>query len=116
MVMLTEKELSILSILRENSRKTLVDISKETNIPVSTVFDNINKLEQKAIKKHVSIMDFSKLGFNARANIMVKVNRDLREEAKKFNAILRLRTECSAKNKVPIGLLPSSLIRTYSPT
>ena len=82
--MLTKKDLLILTQLRNNSRETLTKISKNTGVPISTIFDKIKCYQGNLIKKHTSLIDFSKLGFNARANIMVKVDRDKREEAKKF--------------------------------
>ena len=58
-----QKELLIMSHLRENSRKNLTKISKETKIAVSTIFDKIKKYEGGIIKKHTCILDFTKLGF-----------------------------------------------------
>ncbi|MBD3249081.1 hypothetical protein GF336_03475 [Candidatus Woesearchaeota archaeon] len=61
--MLTEKEEILLKHLRLDSRKSLAKISKETNIPVSTLFDLLKRLENKVINKHTSLMDFSKIGY-----------------------------------------------------
>ena len=82
--MLPKKDLLILTELRTNSRETLTTISKHTSIPISTIFDKIKCYHGNLIKKHTTLIDFSKLGFNARANIMVKVDRDAREEARNF--------------------------------
>ena len=82
--MISKKDLLILSELRSNSRETLTRISKNTGIPISTIFDKIKYYQGNLITKHTTLIDFSKLGFNARANIMVKVDRDKREEARKF--------------------------------
>src|SRR3989338_7813984 len=82
--MLAKKDLLILSELRQNARETLTKMSKHTGIPISTIFDKIRYYQTDLIKKHTTLIDFSKLGFNAKANIMVKVGRDSREEARKF--------------------------------
>lgn len=82
--MLPKKDLLILMELRNNSRETLTKISKKTAIPISTIFDKIRYYQGDLIKKHTILIDFSKLGFNARANIMVKVDKDAREEARNF--------------------------------
>src|SRR3989338_1204521 len=82
--MLAKKDLLILSELRQNARETLTKMSKHTGIPISTIFDKIRYYQTDLIKKHTTLIDFSKLGFNARANIMVKVDRDVREESRKF--------------------------------
>lgn len=62
----------ILKHLRNNARKTLTSISKETGIPTSTVFDRLRAHEKGVIKKYTSIVDFPKLGYNIRAKIMLE--------------------------------------------
>jgi len=59
--MLPEKDLLILKHLRNNARKTLTSISKETNIPTSTVFDRLRIHEKGIIKKYTSIIDIENL-------------------------------------------------------
>lgn len=70
-MMLTEKEAVLLKHLRANSRKSLVQISKESNIPVSTLFDTLKKLEHSVVVRHVSLVDFAKLGYGVRVNFAV---------------------------------------------
>ncbi|MBU0629169.1 MAG: Lrp/AsnC family transcriptional regulator [Nanoarchaeota archaeon] len=82
--MIPRKDLLILAELRNNSRESLTEISKRTSVPISTIFDKLRFYQDNLIKKHTTIIDFSKLGFNARANIMVKVDRNAREDARKF--------------------------------
>jgi DNA-binding Lrp family transcriptional regulator len=82
--MFPKKDLLILTELRTNSRETLTKISRRTNVPISTIFDKIKYYQGDLIKKHTILMDFSKLGFNARANIMIKVERNAREEVRNF--------------------------------
>lgn len=78
--MIKESDLKIMSALRNNSRQTLTKISKQTKIPVSTVYDRIKVHEKNAIKKHTSILDFPKIGYNIRLNILLKI-----KEKEKFN-------------------------------
>jgi DNA-binding Lrp family transcriptional regulator len=82
--MFPKKDLLILTELRNNARETLTKISRHVNIPISTIFDKIKLYQGELIKKHTTILDFSKLGFNARANIMIKVDRAVREEVRNF--------------------------------
>jgi len=42
-------------------------------MPISTIFDKLKKLENSVITNHTSLLDFSKLGYNSRANVLVKV-------------------------------------------
>jgi len=74
------KDLLFISHLRENSRKTLTQISKKTNIPVSTLFDRLNALKGKIITKHTCLLDFAKLGYETKTKILIKVPREQRED------------------------------------
>jgi DNA-binding Lrp family transcriptional regulator len=79
-----EKELIIISALRENARYSLTDMSKKTRIPVSTIYDKLKTYRGELIKKYTSIIDFNKLGFNARANVLLKVPNDKVELLKSY--------------------------------
>ena len=81
--MLTNKELSILNHLRKDSRKSLSKISKETGIPLSTVFDNLRKLEKKIIKRYVSLIDFSKIGYDLEVSFILDAGNG-KDELKQF--------------------------------
>lgn len=70
--MLKEKELIVLSHLQENARKSIANISEDMGVPTSTVFDIIRRLEKKNIKKYVSLVDFSKIGYMIRISFIVK--------------------------------------------
>lgn len=72
--LLKRKDLLILSYLRKNARQRLTSISRRTHIPVTTIYDNVRKYEKKFIIKHASLLDFRKLGFNAKTNIAIKVD------------------------------------------
>ena len=78
--MLNRKELLIMSVLRKNSRETLTKMSKETKIPISTIYDKIKSQEKKLIKKHTSLLNFSMLGFNIRATILLTIKREDRDK------------------------------------
>jgi len=70
--MLKQKDKAIIKHLRENSRKSLTKISKETNIPVSTIHDKLKRLESGVIKRHVSLIDFSKLNYSIKVHFVVR--------------------------------------------
>jgi DNA-binding Lrp family transcriptional regulator len=59
-------------------------MSKKTGIPVSTLFDRLKSSEESIIIKHTSLLNFNELGFNTRANIALKVERDDKEALKNF--------------------------------
>ena len=82
--MIKKKEILLLQELRRNARAGIAEISTSTRIPKSTVFDKLRKLEESVIKKHVSIIDFEKLGFTSRYLFLVKVDDSSRKETKDF--------------------------------
>lgn len=77
-------DLLIISSLRQNAREKLTEISKKTRIPVSTIFDRIRLHEGNLIRKHTALVDFGKLGYNTRANIILKIGKGDREAMKEF--------------------------------
>jgi DNA-binding Lrp family transcriptional regulator len=72
--MLSEKDKIIFNHLRKNARINLTDIAKITGIPASTIYDRVRSNEKCIVKKHTTLLDFAKLGYNAKAKIALKVN------------------------------------------
>jgi len=81
---MNQKDLLILAHLRNDARITLTNLSKKTNIPISTIYDRLKAQEEGFIQKHTTLIDFSKLGYNTRANITIKVDREQREAIKEY--------------------------------
>lgn len=81
---MNKKDMQMISYLRNNARMPLTQMSKKTRIPVSTLFDRLKSNEDQYIVKHTSLIDFQKLGFNTRANIALKVDREDKEHLKEF--------------------------------
>ncbi len=77
---LNKKELIVLSHLRQNSRKNLTKISKQTGIPVSTLFDKLRKYQQGVITKQTVLLDFQKLGFDVKVKTLLKIAKDQKQE------------------------------------
>lgn len=78
------KEMLIISALRQNSRKSLTQLSRETKIPVSTLHEKIQLYKNDLIKKNTAIIDFEKIGYNTRANVLLKIERTHRQELQDF--------------------------------
>ncbi|MFH1590209.1 MAG: winged helix-turn-helix transcriptional regulator, partial [archaeon] len=68
------KEKMILIELRKNARKSFAEIARQQEIPVTTVFEIHQKLQEKIIK-HTTLVDFEKIGFPIRALIAVNNNK-----------------------------------------
>ena len=81
---ITPKELNILLNLRQNSRASLTDISRKTKIPISTIFDKLRASYNGLITRYTALLDFSKIGFNTKANIFLKVSKADKERTKNF--------------------------------
>lgn len=81
---MNQKDVKIIAHLRQNARMPLTKMSKATHIPVSTIFDRLRFNENELITKHTSLLNFSKLGYNTRANITIKVERDDKDNLKEF--------------------------------
>lgn len=81
---MNQKDLLVLSNLRNNSRETLTTISKKTGIPISTLFDKIKIKMGGIILKNTCIIDFNKLGYKTRANILIRVNKEQREKLREY--------------------------------
>ena len=73
--MISKQDYELLSHLRDNARISLVTIGNETEVSLSTVYDKIRRFERDFIKKHTSLLDFKKLGFNLKVNIVFKVKK-----------------------------------------
>jgi len=76
----SKKDLALISFLRQNSRVSLTNLSRKTKIPVSTLFDRLRAHEKGLIRKHTSIVNFDQLGFQARASILVQIDREEKHE------------------------------------
>ncbi len=82
--MINRKDLVILSHLRNNCRETLTAISKKSRIPVSTIYEKIRRSEGGVIKKNTCLVDFTKLGFNTRAKVVIQASMQGKPELLSF--------------------------------
>lgn len=97
---LAENELRLLAFFRRNARLALTKISKQTGVPVSTIFDKLRKYEGNIIQRHVALLDFQKLGYTTRANIFVKTTPGNRESLARH---LRMHPNVNAAYRVNNG-------------
>jgi len=79
-----EKEVLIICALRQNSREKLTKMSKQVQMPISTLYERIKAQRQKFIKRFTALLDFSKLGYECRANVCISVKKELREDARDY--------------------------------
>ncbi len=80
----TRKDILLMTYFRRNARENLTQISRWTSIPVSTIFDRLREFERGLIQRHTTLVDFKRLGFDIRVNILFKIAKESREEFREF--------------------------------
>ena len=84
MMKLKEKDVEFIKNLRHNSRQTLTQISRNINVPISTLYDRLREQEKNSIIKHTTLIDFSKLGYNIKTQIYLKSGYEDKEKLRQF--------------------------------
>ena len=86
-----------MSHFRKNARLNLTKISRDTGVPVSTIYDKLKKYEGSVIRKHTALVDFQKLGYELRVNVLLKSSNGTKKELCDFllkfpniNSLLRI--------------------------
>ncbi|MBC8494796.1 Lrp/AsnC ligand binding domain-containing protein [archaeon] len=74
----------ILVELRKNARESITNISKKTGIPTSTVFLKIKDCEENVVRKHTTLIDYAKLGFNHWQKTAIKLSDFQNRDFEKF--------------------------------
>lgn len=82
--MYKQKDLVLFSLLRKNSRVSLMELSRQTQVPVSTVYQKLRQTFRPVIKKHTIVLDFAKLGYNVRVHFFLKANKNMKEKMLDF--------------------------------
>ncbi|MBS3133330.1 Lrp/AsnC family transcriptional regulator [Candidatus Woesearchaeota archaeon] len=82
--MTDRKDLVVITHLRDNCRKTLTEMSKKSQIPISTIYEKIKRNKDGIIIKHTCLVDFAKLGFNARAKVVIQANINHKQDLMQF--------------------------------
>jgi DNA-binding Lrp family transcriptional regulator len=82
--MISKKDAEIISHLRNNARQKITTISRKTLVPVTTIYDKVRMQEKRFIKKHVTLLDFSKLGMHGCANIAINVEKESKDDLQRF--------------------------------
>ncbi len=82
---MNSKDLIVLSHFRNNARISLTKMSRQTKIPVSTIFDKLKVYEKEGlIKKYCTLVNFKELGFEIKTSMFLRVNRDNKLSFQRF--------------------------------
>mgnify|MGYP001616436129 FL=1 len=79
-----KRDMKLFSTLRQNGRMSLTEISRETNIPVSTIYERLRGYYGNIIKRYTILLDFTKLVYGVRVSLFLKVNNNQREKLLKY--------------------------------
>ena len=74
-MLISKKELRIISEFRNNARENLTRASRKLGIPVSTIYDRLKKYQGNLITRHTAILDFKKLGFGIKVMLAFKTDK-----------------------------------------
>jgi len=87
---LDDKDMDIMGLLKKNAKKTTQQISRELNIPITTVHNRIKKLESEGIiSKYTVVLNQKKLGKTISARLAIRVTK-LADQNKICNELLNL--------------------------
>ncbi len=75
-----QKEKELLITLRQNSRLSLTEISKKTQIPVTTIYDKLKEACDDIITRYTVLLDFAKLGYTIRVQFFIRAHKNKRED------------------------------------
>ncbi len=84
--MLKQSDLDIIAHLRSDGRKKVTDISRDLNIPVTTLYDRLDALKRYADIQHTTLVDFKKLGYKSNVHIGFKVGGNDRDALESYLA------------------------------
>tara|TARA_Y100000031_G_C7967726_1_gene268930 strand:- start:121 stop:555 length:435 start_codon:yes stop_codon:yes gene_type:complete len=80
-----QKEREIISHLRKDARSSLASISHEIKMPISTIYDKINKLHKNnVIKRYTTLVNFSDLGFHHHTKLILVIEKQQKQEFLNF--------------------------------
>ena len=82
--MFDKKELEIITELRQDARRQITQISRNTSIPISTIYDRLKHNKCGIMLRNVTLVDFSKLGFGCRVNMALRLKKKAREEVREY--------------------------------
>ncbi len=69
--MVSQEDKKILIELRQNSREKVSRMAFRMGKPISTVFEKVKSVEKRLIKKYIAVLDYEKLGYPIRTNLLI---------------------------------------------
>jgi DNA-binding Lrp family transcriptional regulator len=95
--MVHKRDLVLLSYLRKNARMGLTAMSRQSRVPVSTIYDRLKCYNGTYVVRNTALLNFSELGFHTRVNILLRTDpkkrdalRDYLSKALYVNSLLKI--------------------------
>ena len=74
MEILNDREKLLVSELRKNGKKSILNIAKENKIPKSTMFVTLKHLEKNKVLEQKVLINFEKIGYGIKIFYLIKTN------------------------------------------
>ena len=78
--MMEKDDLVLLAYLRKNARSKLTHISRETDMPVSTIFEKLKGTVGSYVRRYTCLLNNNELGFSSRATLILKVDKEQKHD------------------------------------
>jgi Lrp/AsnC family leucine-responsive transcriptional regulator len=94
--MIRPNDIRLLNEIRKNSRASLTEFATNTDIPLSTVFKKVIRLEKSGvISRHLALIDFEKVGHPFKVGVFLSTNErdeleDYLKEHQSINTLIKL--------------------------
>jgi DNA-binding Lrp family transcriptional regulator len=72
--MIPEKDMQLITYLRQDARAKLTTLSRQTRMPVSTIFEKLKSYHGTVFQKHVTLLNFASIGYHFRAYIFLRLD------------------------------------------
>lgn len=82
--MLNGKEKRLIVALRRQDSQNIMNVSKKQEIPKSTLYDIMHKLQKTEILKNITKISFEKIGFPIKIFFVIRTEIQNREKLKQF--------------------------------
>jgi len=79
-----KQERQLIIALRRNARASLTSFVRKFDIPQSTLYALLAKLEKGAIRRHTCLLDFHALGFHTHAMLLIAAPKHLRRKIEAY--------------------------------
>jgi len=79
-----KRDIVLLTLLRQNSRESLVRLSKKSFMPVSTIYEKLKGEFKRYVKKYTAIIDHHNIGFPIHAFMLLKVQKEDKNNVEQF--------------------------------